>query len=167
MIDIIKHSIAGVLFLFFQIFLMDNLTLWHDIATPYIFLLFLFMLPLDLPLGLEFAIAFFAGMIVDIANATYGQHAFATLFAMAIRRQLIAVSTTSAFRNLHEISLGTQNNTWYITYLLPMIFIHHVIFIMISTFSFHHFGYTILKILVNTAYTFIVNYLICIIFYRK
>ncbi|MFN0201944.1 MAG: hypothetical protein ACKVTZ_10510 [Bacteroidia bacterium] len=167
MIDVIRYSIAGVLFVFFQIFLMDQLGLARDFATPYIFLLFLFMLPLDMPLILEYGIAFTVALLVDISNNTYGQHIFATLCAVAVRRQLIAISTTSTFRNIHEISLGTQNMVWYVTYLLPLIFIHHFIFIGISAFDFSHIGYTLAKIIVNTIYSFIVNYLICIVFYRK
>lgn len=152
--------------MFFQIYLMSHLVV-YNVATPFIFFLFLFMLPLSIPAPVEFLLGFVAGLIVDISGNSPGVNAAAVLFALGAKRILIPLTASSNIQKSGVISLNTQNFVWYVTYLLVLIFIHNTAFFLLEAFSFGKFGYTFLKIISSTVYSFIINYIICITFYKK
>ncbi len=166
-IKIAQYIFVGILFLFFQIYLMNHLII-YDIAVPFVFFLFLFMLPASIPSPVEYVVGFFMGLIIDISGDTLGANASAVLFALAVKRQIVGtVTATVGFRDSGEINLSNQNFVWYVTYLISLIFAHHLVYFLLESFSLVNIGYTLLKIVLSTLYSFIINYVVCITFYKK
>lgn len=164
--NIVTTFIVALIFLFFQIYLMSYMSILN-VAIPFIFYLFLFMLPLSVPAPIEFAIGFITGLIVDISANSPGLNASALLFALGAKRLMIPLTASSNIRDTGVISLSSQNFLWYVTYLMVLIFVHSTAYFMLEAFSFGNFGRTLLKIITSTLYSFALNYIICITFYKK
>ncbi len=162
----VKHIFLFLLYSFFQITLLNHMVLW-DIATPFVFLLFLLMLPLTVSRPVLFTVTFFAGLIIDIFSQTYGLHTFGALLVIGLREYWIAVITSASFRSVEEIPLDKQSLIWYTTYLFPLIFVHHTAFFFLEAMQLENFLYTLLKIVGSSIYTFCFCFLICAIFYKK
>ena len=165
---IIWNIIAFVLYLFLQVTLQEEMVLFQ-VATPFFFIIFLFTLPFNTPLPVLYLIAFGMGLTVDVFSwqTTNGIHAFSALMAISLRGRLAELISTTNFRNLSEISFQNQSVTWYVSYLLPLIFIHHFFYFFLEAFTFQYFFFTLVKILSSTIYTFVIGYALCYLFYSK
>lgn len=164
-----KHILAYVVLMVFQLYLFNHITLYH-VATPFVFLTFLFFLPLTLPTSLYYVIAFLTGLSVDLLSEGFatGLHAFSALLAANFRKPVILLGTTTTFsKGIQEISLQDQDYLWYVSYLAPLILIHHLAYFLLEAFSFDQFGFTLLKVLSSGIYTFVISYAVVIVFYRR
>lgn len=168
LISVLRLVLAFVLYLGFQVMLLHKLELWN-IASPFVFILYLFMLPLSVPTTALYLIAFSMGLMVDWLSDSYigGLHAFSALLAVASRRYVLQLTLPSSFREANEVSWADQSNVWFALYIGPLIFIHHFSYFMLEAFSFHDFFGTLLKIIASSIYTFIISYSLCIIFYKR
>lgn len=166
--DLIKYGLSFLLYLIFQVFLLNYLTLFH-VATPFLFLMFLFMLPLNVPLPFMYLASFATGLGVDLLSDGYanGLHAFSALLAVSARLPVARLVASSNIRSASEISLNNQSMVWYASYLFPLILIHHTAYFFLEAFTFQYVTYTLVKIISSSVYTFLLCYIICFIFYRK
>ncbi|RMG17962.1 MAG: hypothetical protein D6730_23390 [Bacteroidetes bacterium] len=157
-----------MLYVLLQLFVFNHLTAFH-LATPVVFILFLLMLPIDTPRPVLYLTAFTMGLIIDIfsENSVAGLHTFSSLLAVAFRSRLLILLGASGARGMDEFSFQNQGLLWYMAYLLPLIFIHHLAYFLLESLSFSQVFYTLFKAMVNTLYSFLFCYLICLIFYRK
>lgn len=168
MSDILKHGLALFLYVFFQIFLFNELEIF-GLAVPHVFLLFLLLLPLSISRANIYLIAFFLGFTLDIltSGAITGIQAFSCVFIVGIRDGLASILSSSNFRNLEDLDFKAQNGIWYLGYLLPLIFVHQMIIHFMEALSFQNFFYKFLQIGVGTVFTFIICYILVIIFYKR
>lgn len=162
-----SYVIAFILYIIFQVYVLDELTLF-GVASGHVFLLYLFMLPAEMPIFILYLITFFMGLIIDSLSNTYlnGLHAASALIAIGVRPYILQTLTAN-YRNKNEILLHNQTYLWYAGYLLSLFFIHHVFYYFLEAFSFRNFFFTWLKILGSTLYSFLVAFLLCILFYKK
>ena len=167
--QLIKYFLAFLAYLFLQVFLFSKFTLW-GVATPYVFLVFLLMLPLNLPFKGSILVGFGVGLLVDVfsTNALTGLHAFSCVLIMAVRLSWVETITTRiAFRGNEDVFLKGQAFPWYISYLLPLIFLHHLSYFFLEAFGFENLGNTFLKIISSTVFTFVVLLALTLLFYAN
>lgn len=164
---ILKQSIAFILYIFFQVYLFNVLTLFN-VATPFVYVLFLLLLPFSLPRPWLYIIAFIMGLLIDTLSDNYpnGLHAFACPLMVSLRPYMLQV-TSSNYRSRGELVLSNQGFVWYAAYLLPLIFVHHLAFYFLEAFSFQHFFHTLWKAISSTIYTFLLSYMLSMIIYRR
>lgn len=165
---VVKYAIAVLLYVFLQLYVLNHLVIFHMVA-PFAFLLFLFMLPLDTPRPILYILAFGIGLFIDIFSNNYatGLHAFSALLALGARPRLLQILGASGTRGVDEFEFENQSLIWYASYLIPLIFVHHFAYYYLEALTFSNFFYTLSKVFVGVTYTFLVCYLLCIIFYRK
>lgn len=168
MFSIIRLILAFFAYLLLQIMLFNELTLFNFV-TPFVYLLFLFMLPLSIPTTIVYLLAFGMGLMVDMISETYmdGIHAFSALLSVACRRYILNITLPASFRESNEVAWHNQSHVWYAVYLLPLIFIHHLAYYFLEAFSFAHFFRSFFQVISGTIYTFAVCYALCIIFYKR
>jgi len=168
--NLVRHSFILLILITLQVIIFNHITLFN-LATPFVFLVAILMFPVNFPIIAYYITAFLTGLIIDWLSAplTIGIHAFATLLIASIRRYIILLTTTSSsfLRSLDEVSLGKQDYVWYVLYLLPLIFVHHLAYFFLESYPIKYIGWTILKIFTSTVYTFVVSYMICILFYKE
>ncbi|MDP4267135.1 MAG: rod shape-determining protein MreD, partial [Bacteroidota bacterium] len=88
MINIVFKNISRfVLLIFIQILILNNIEL-SGFINPYIYVLFIILLPFDIPRWSLLVIGFITGITVDMFSNTLGMHTTATVF-MAFCRPFI------------------------------------------------------------------------------
>ena len=162
--------LAGIwlIYAIFQITLLDNMVIGHT-ARSFVFLLFLLMLPANMSKPAQYLIAFGAGLFIDIFAQMPGLHAFSSLLMIGIRPFWINVITGTVNRSKEELNFNTQSLSWIASYLLPLIFIHHLSFFTLEAAGsvFPHFFTHVLKIIGSTLFTFSLCFLIFGVFYKR
>lgn len=165
----LQHIFLFLLIGTLQIVLFNQVSLFN-LATPFVFLVVVFMIPLTLPLPIYYLICFGMGLLMDWFSSplSIGIHTFSTLLAASLRRPAMLLSSTGSFsKTVDEFSFYKQDYVWYVFYLLPLIFIHHFSYFLLEAYSFRHFGWTLLKIFSSTFITFVFSYLICVLLYKR
>ena len=165
---ILRYISAGAVYLILQVGLFNHLGIL-DVATPFVFLLFLFMLPFNLPVPVVMVIAFLTGLSVDVfsTSSARGLHAFACVLAVWPREQIAALVSGSNFRSVSELKFRDQSALWFVVYLGVLILLHNFAYFFLEAMSFQGFWQTLLKILASSFYSFFLCIILAYIFYKR
>lgn len=77
--DLLKYTIMLVVLVLLQVLLLNNIQ-FSGYINPYMYVLFILLLPFETPRYLLLLLGFFLGLLVDIFSNTPGFHASATTF---------------------------------------------------------------------------------------
>ena len=108
---LIRYIVAFFLYLIFQVGLFDQMSILGT-ARPFVFLLFLFLLPFSTPVWLVYVISFLTGFSVEIfsESTATGIHAFSALLAMGFRGRIAGIAGASQMRLDNEINFSDQSH---------------------------------------------------------
>ncbi len=161
-------SILNLLLLvLLQIFIFNYIHLFGFI-NPQIYLLGILLLPVNLNKNVQYLIAFAAGFILDLFFQTYGIFASATLTLAFFRLPLISMLT--GFQKSDEvikISASTQNFTWLLIYIFPLIFTQQLLVNFIEIFDKEQTLFIFLSSLINSILTTFIILSLLYIFRKK
>jgi rod shape-determining protein MreD len=127
---------------------------WNGYVNPYIYVLFILMLPVDIPNWVLLLIAFFTGLTIDMFGSSGGMHAAATVF-MAFARPgvLRLIAPREGYEADLKLSPQVMGFNWFITYASIMVLLHHFMCFYIEVFRFSEFFITFFKVIINSAIT--------------
>lgn len=167
----LRLILLGLLMVLMQVFLANQMVL-YDVATPYIFLLFLFFFPIDAPKSVQYLVGFGIGLTVDWLSlqGPLGLHAFCATLMMGIRLPvlgLIGSSTGVASRGTTDIRLENQQRLWYATFYLPLILIYVFCYIFLEAMAFIPFWQLIWKVVTSTVYTLSLCLILTYLFFQR
>lgn len=115
---------------------------------PYIYLVFIMLLPFSIPKWQLLVLGFALGLTVDVFTGTLGLHAGATTLMAFCRPFIIKlISGNQKFENIHEPNLSLLGGLWFFRYALFMVLIHHFSLFFLESFSFRLIGQVLLRIL--------------------
>ncbi len=163
---ILLNSFRWVILLFVQIFLLRNL-IFYNLSTPFIYVLFLLVLPFRIPNLLLFIIAFGTGLTIDTFYDTIGVHTTACVALAFVRILFISVSLNRDAIDEPEPSLGNMGIKWFSIYAVLCIFVHHVFVFFLEAFKLNEFYYTLTRSLLSVIFTFFVVLLVEFIFHNR
>src|SRR5471030_2349629 len=113
---IIINIIRFFLLVFIQVFLLKNITL-YNLSTPYIYILFIILLPFQTPNFVLFILSFLLGLTIDAFYDTPGLHASACVLLALIRVLFISITVQKeGFDNEPEPTLSVMGLQWFFTY---------------------------------------------------
>lgn len=150
-----------------QVFIFDRINL-SGYINPYIYILFILMLPFEISGWLLLFLAFIMGMTIDFFNHTPGIHAAATVFMAFARPGVIRLVGTredvqpGQFPNIRETGLP-----WFFAYTVILVFLHHSVLFFIEMFRLNEFFITLLKALISTGITTLIILIIQFLFYSR
>ena len=120
--------------------------------TPALFLLALFLLPLEMPLSLQYLIGFATGFVVDAFAHTLGVASFSCTLMMFFRPYIVRMlngTNNNKFENIDRPVPGVKDFRWVFFYTLILTSIYQVVAVLLETMTFKGFGHTLLVILGN------------------
>ena len=151
---ILLVSFLGYLFLY--LFLFKNIVLF-DKAFCFIYLAFLLSIPINSNRILDMFIGLVTGLVVDIFSDSLGIHTAASVLFMYFRYYLIQWSTPQGGYEGNALpSISSMGLSWYLTYSLPLLFVHQIALFFIEAGGFGLFFYTFTKVLMSTFFTLVV-----------
>ncbi|AQS94094.1 rod shape-determining protein MreD [Polaribacter sp. BM10] len=164
-----KTIFFGLLFVFMiliQVFILNNI-LFLGYVNPYLYIMFIFLYPLNKNRFVFLFLAFLLGLIIDFFSDSGGIHAFSTLFIAYIRLFFVRVyfnkfEVDFPFFRLNLEPFGKQFN-----YVVTLTVIHHFILFSFANFSFQNFSNVIINTIYSSIFTLIIYFLATFIFSKK
>lgn len=155
MLILIQNTIRLVLLLIVQILVLNNIH-FLGFVNPYIYVLAILLWPVRFDRKTSMVFALIIGLIIDSFNNTPGVHAASTLLVAFLRNPLInAVADVEEGSNPRP-SIRSFGISKFLKYTIILLLIHHTSLFMLEVFSFHNFGITLLRIIVNTVISSII-----------
>jgi rod shape-determining protein MreD len=143
---------------FFFLLLLQVVVLNHILLSgylnPYVYILFVMLLPIETPAWMVLASGFFTGLILDMFSNTNGMHAAAlTLMAFARPGVLKLIAPRDGYETESALSPNKLGLKWFITYASLLTLVFHFAYFYIEVFRFSEFFITFFKAVLNSAIT--------------
>ena len=163
---IIVNILRWIILLFVQIFLLRNMA-FYNLSTPFIYVLFILVLPFNIPNLLLYVIAFITGLTLDAFYDTLGVHTSACVAIAFVRILFISVSLNREAVDEPEPSLGNMGFRWFSLYAVLCIFVHHFILFFLEAFKLTSLSYTLGRTLLSVVFTLFTVLLVEFIFHNR
>ncbi len=162
-----KYSLYAVILFSLQFVLFDHMVLWSQMGiVPYVYILLILLLPLETDRNLMVLIGFFFGLAIDFGEGTLGLHAAATTAAAFVRYFILnGIQPRHGYDVNTPLSFYSYGFRWTALYFLLVIVIHQFMFFLLADFNLSLI--LIVKVLLNSVYTFIIAFLVHILLLKN
>jgi len=149
----IRNIVRWVALVLFQVLVLNHMNLGGYI-NPYVYVLFILLLPVQINKSGLLLLAFLLGLTIDFFGNTLGLHAAATVLLAYARPGILRLF----FKNLEfstdeEPSISKLKPGGFLKYTLVLVFIHHMALFFLEVFSFQGFLSTLSRIGLSTLVT--------------
>lgn len=132
---------------------------------PYVYLIFIMLLPFNTPQWQLLLLGFMLGLTIDLFTGTLGLHAGATTLMAFCRPSIIKlVSGNQKFENVQEPNLGQLGGAWFFRYAICMVLVHHLSLFVLESFSFRLMGQVLLRLLLSAPVSIFLIMMVLFIF---
>jgi len=163
--SILKFGLIFILLTLLQVVLFNNIQ-FSGYVNPYVYIMFILLLPVEIPSWLLLLLSFGTGLIMDFFSGSPGIHTSATVLTGFIRPYFLKViSPRDGYEPRSEPSLGAYGFRWFLFYTVLLILIHHTALFYIEVFRFIDFFRTLFRVLLSSLFT--VTFILLIELYRS
>jgi len=156
--------IRFIVLVLFQVLVINHIRLGGYVH-PYIYLIFIMLLPFNTPKWQLLVLGFLLGLTIDLFTGTPGLHAGATTLMAFCRPSIIKlVSGNQKFENVQEPNLRQLDGIWIFRYVLCMVLVHHFALFFLESFSVYLIGQVLLRILLSVPVSIFLIMMILYIF---
>jgi hypothetical protein len=135
---------------------------------PFIYLLFLIILPFETPKWAILFIAFILGISVDMFYDTAGFHAAACVAVGYIRPGILKLfSPRDGYESGTQPTIQYLGVPWFLSYAGILIVVHHLVLFYLEMFRFSEFFSTFFRVIISSISTLILIVAIQYLFNRK
>lgn len=161
---VLVNIVRFVLLLLLQVLVLNRIS-FYGFLNPYIYILFIFLLPFETPGWLLLTLSFITGLSVDLFSGTIGLHAAAAVFAGFVKPGVVKlVGEKPDYDVTTQPTLKEMGFKWFFAYAATMTFLHHFVLNFVDVFSFREFWQTFLRVILSSAFTLIFILIIQYIF---
>jgi len=161
------NLVRFIVLVFLQVFLLKNITL-YNLSTPYLYILFILLLPFETPNILLFALSFIIGITIDAFYDTPGLHAASCVLLAFVRILFISITVQKdGFDNEPEPTLSNMGIRWFFTYALILTLFHHFFLFNLEVFRFSEIPYTLSRFVLSSIFTVFLMLLTGFLFFRR
>lgn len=147
------NIIRFIALLLAQVLIFNNIEIGGYII-PYIYILFIILLPFETPPWLTLFLAFILGLSVDIFSETLGMHAAATVFMAFLRPYILSYfAPRDGYESGSFPRVFYYGFPWFIKYASIMVLAHHFFFFYVEMFKFQDFFTTLLRVVLSTLFS--------------
>jgi rod shape-determining protein MreD len=147
---IARNIVRFLVVILFQVLVMDNVMI-NGYMIPYIYLLFILLMPFETPRWTQLVLGFLLGMGIDVFLNTPGMHTAATVLVAFIRPYLLNLLAprdgydTDSFPRIHYYGF-----LWFLKYTLIIVVIHHFLLFYLEVFQLKDFLSTLLRVILSS-----------------
>ncbi len=161
----IKYFLMFIVLVAVQVLFLNQIQ-FSGFINPYIYILFIMLLPLNSPRYAVLLLAFAIGLAVDVFSNSLGMHTAAAVF-IAYLRPIIIRAITNREEELSDYpSLAKTGFAWFTIYTTIMVVIHHIVLFYIEVFSFQNFFSTLYRVFLSSIFSIFVIVLSQFIIFR-
>jgi len=149
---VLQNIFRFIILVLAQVLVLNNIQFLGYI-NPYLYILFILALPVQMPRWMTLLLAFALGLTIDIFSNTGGMHASASVLVAFSRNGIIKLFTSIEEGNNPTPSFYTFGVSAYVKYVVSLVFIHHTTLFILEAFSFANFWITFAKIILSSLVT--------------
>ncbi|GAO29176.1 rod shape-determining protein MreD [Geofilum rubicundum] len=151
-----RYLLSFIAILLVQVLVLNNLNLGGYI-NPWLYVLFILILPVEMPNWLLLVLAFATGLIMDTFLNTIGLHASATVFLAFLRPFLLRFFAPRDGYEPGSLPVTSHFGLgWFLKYTLLAVLAHHLFLFIVEAFSFENFLATLWKTILSSLVTLVV-----------
>ncbi|TAL66952.1 MAG: rod shape-determining protein MreD [Bacteroidetes bacterium] len=163
--SILRFGLIFILLILLQVLLFNNIQ-FSGYINPYVYIMFILLLPFEIPSWLLLLLSFATGLIMDFFSGSPGMHSAATVLAGFVRPYILRVNSPRDGYELNaEPSMLTYGFRWYLTYTLLIVLVHHTALFYLEVFRFADFFRTMLRVIMSSLFS--ITFILLVEFYRK
>lgn len=169
MSSFVKNIVRFILFILFQVYVLDKIRL-HQMVTPYIYFMFILWLPFKMNRTWLMLIAFLIGFTLDSFRHHPGFHAAACVLIAYVRPFLInlLIPQEGAETNYEEPSFKSMGGMLpYLIYAGVLSFLHNIWLFLLEAWQFGDIWYFFVKTFLSTLISLLLVLITELIFTRK
>ena len=162
---IIRFSLIFVLLIMLQVLLFDNIQ-FSGYVNPYVYIMFILLLPIEIPSWLLLIISFFTGLIMDFFSGTLGMHTAATVLAGFSRPYCLRmISPRDGYEVNPEPLMYNYGFKWFFVYTLIIVLVHHTALFYLEVFRLSDFLRTLLRVMLSSFFS--ITFILLLEYIRK
>ena len=148
-----RNIFLFVVVILFQVLVMDNVMI-NGYMIPYIYILFILLLPFETPRWVQLLSAFALGLSMDLFSGTLGMHTAASVLAAFARPYLLELLAPrdgydpETYPRVHYYGF-----LWFLKYAALIVVIHHLALFYLEVFQLKHFFSTLLRVILSSILT--------------
>lgn len=147
--DILQHTIRFFILASIQILVLNNVQI-SGYINPFVYILFIMLLPPKMPKAIVLILAFIMGFTIDVFSDSYGIHSSATVLLAFLRPKVLALVSVKGGEDLEEIGIKQLKINRFFTYSGILCLIHHFTLFYIEAFRVNEFFDTFLRALYSS-----------------
>jgi rod shape-determining protein MreD len=150
-----------------QVLILNNIQ-FSGLVNPYMYVLFLLLLPVETPKWFQLILGFMLGFTIDLFSGTIGMHTSATVFLAYLRPHILTLMAprdgyeTGMLPRMHFFGFG-----WFLQYTLILVLAHHLFLFYAEAFRFYDFFMTLLRALISSFFSILLIMISQFLIYRK
>jgi len=164
--QIIKFTLLFAVSVLVQVLFLNQLQI-SRFVNPFFYLLFIILLPTNLPRYLLLLLGFLMGISIDVFSNTPGIHASATVFISFIRPFVVNPSNADDKERVVAPTLHNTSLVWFLKYAAIIVLLHHFFIFYIEVFTFSGFFNTFLRFILSSGATLVLIVFSQFILFRK
>ena len=142
-----------VLLVFLQTFVLNNIQ-FSGFVNPYLYVLFVLMLPFEIAGWLILVMAFITGLVIDLASNTIGYHIMATVFMAYFRLHLLQfIAPHDGYEPGMSPDMQSLGFTWFMKYASILTVAHHLVLFWIESFRYSDLLPATLRAMASSIFT--------------
>ena len=147
--DILQHTIRFFILASIQILVLNNVQI-SGYINPFVYILFIMLLPPKMPKAIVLILAFVMGFTIDVFSDSYGIHSSATVLLAFLRPKVLALVSVKGGEDLEEIGIKQLKINRFFTYSGILCLIHHFTLFYLEAFRVNEFFDTFLRALYSS-----------------
>ncbi|HEX2968131.1 MAG TPA: rod shape-determining protein MreD [Bacteroidales bacterium] len=163
--SVLRFGGIFVLLVLLQVLLFNNIQ-FSGYINPYIYFLFILLLPVEIPTWLLLLISFATGAVIDVFSGSPGMHSSACVLAGFVRPAVLqVVNVREGYEPGSSLSMHSYGFRWFLIYTTIMVLIHHTALFYIEVFRFADFFRTLLRVILSSFFS--IMFILLIEYYRR
>jgi rod shape-determining protein MreD len=163
--SILRFGLIFILLILLQVLLLNNIQ-FSGYINPYVYVMFILLLPVEVPSWLLLLLSFATGLIMDFFSGSPGMHSSATVLAGFVRPYILRIiSPRDGYEPGSDLSMLTYGFRWFLIYTLLIVLVHHTALFYLEVFRFVDFFRTMLRVLLSSLFS--ITFILLIEYYRR
>lgn len=154
MIKVLPRNIFRfIIVVLLQVLVFNNIEL-GGYLNPYVYIIFIILLPFETPGWALLVLGFLLGFSVDVFSETLGMHTVATVFMAFVRPMALSIfAPRDGYESGSYPRVYYYGLQWFVKYALVLVFTHHAVLFFTELFRFEDIFNVLLRILLSTLFS--------------
>jgi len=154
--DFGKYIIMFVALVLVQVLILNNIQV-SGLINPYVYILFILLLPFTIPGYLLLGLSFLLGISIDIFNNTPGIHAGATVLLGFLRPGIAQlISSREIIEKGNTPNMTQLGFASFLKYTVIAVLVHHLFLFYAEAFSFGGFFETFVRYVLSSIFSILI-----------